>query len=141
MRAAMMKARDDARAAAFAALSANDRTKVQAIVDQVNAGKLTDLRDAAQQIDAALTPQESKAVVAQAQKLRDAMRQARTSTGGPNAAPPASPPPGAGGPGGPNGGEHGRMMNDAGAVLLQLSVDPQVMRNLRHSENGAPEHP
>ncbi|MBV9440719.1 MAG: hypothetical protein JOZ24_12065 [Candidatus Eremiobacteraeota bacterium] len=150
-RAAMMKARDDARVAAYAALSADHRTKVQAIIDQVNAGKLTDPRGAAQQIDAILTPDESKAVLAQHDKLRAAMEQAHAAMGGPNGGPPpGGPGPGGPGaaPGGPGGmgpdahhggpnGAHG-MMNDAGFVLLQLAVDPQVMRALHHNAAGQP---
>ena len=74
IRAQMQAARDSAKTAAFNALSAADRAKVQAIVDQVNNGQLTDLRAAAQQIDAALTPAETTAVLAQRDKLMQTMR-------------------------------------------------------------------
>src|SRR5579884_191459 len=70
----MQKARDDTRAAAFNDIGAAHRAQVQSIVDRVNAGTLTDLRAAAQQIDAILTPDEAKAVLAEHRKLHDAMR-------------------------------------------------------------------
>src|SRR5260370_19893208 len=63
-RAQFERARTEARTAVFADLSADHRAQVQAIVDKVNAGTLTNLRDAANQIDAILTPDETKAVLA-----------------------------------------------------------------------------
>jgi len=141
IRARMDAIRSTEKTAAFAALSADHKTKVQAIVDQVSAGKL-DGRSAATQIDAILTPDESKAVVASAVKARADMRAMRDAMGGPNGgpnsgAPPNPPPPGApggppppggrgfGGPGGPGGPGRG---SDAGFVLLQLSLTREQMR-------------
>src|SRR5947209_10164820 len=74
VRAQMQQARDTAKAAAFNDLSAADRAKVQAIIDQVNNGQLTDLRAAAQQIDAAITPAEAQAVLAERSKMMQAFR-------------------------------------------------------------------
>ncbi len=74
MRAQMQQARDNAKTAALNDLSAPDRAKVQTIVDQVGNGQLTDLRAAAQQIDAVLTPDESKAVLGERDKMMAAIR-------------------------------------------------------------------
>ena len=81
--------RADAKTAAYAALTPAHSASVTAIVSQVAAGTL-DRRAAAQKIDALLTPDESKAVLAAADKSRAAMRAA-------GFAPPGRPP-GAGGP-------------------------------------------
>ncbi len=115
IRAQLQAARDSAKTAAFNDLSSADRAKVQAIVDQVNNGQLTDPRLAAQQIDAALTPAESKAVLAERDKLMQTMR--------------------ADMPARPDGSMPGRhRMNDAGAFLLMLSVSHEKMRELRHQQ-------
>ena len=74
VRAQMQQARDAAKAAAFNDLTPASRAKVQSIIDQVNNGQLTDLRAAAQQIDAALTPAETKAVLAERDKMMQTMR-------------------------------------------------------------------
>ncbi len=147
----MQKTRDDTRAAALGDLGAAHRAQVQSIVDRVNAGSLSDLRTAAQQIDALLTPDEAKAVLAERDKMRAAMRarfRDRGAAGGPppNAPPPngnapngpppnVGPPPANGGPGGPRPDGPRRFdrmghMNDAGTVLLQLAVTPERMRAL-----------
>ena len=129
VRAQMQQARDNARTAAFNDLSAADRAKVQAIINQVNNGQLTDLRAAAQQIDAAITPAEAQAVLAERAKMTAAFRANRPQGMGPN-----------GGPGaGPNGapganGEHrgfGGRSQTAGRFLLQLGVSPEKMKQLR----------
>ena len=142
IRAQMQAARDSAKTAAFNDLSAADRAKVQAIVDQVNNGQLTDLRAAAQQIDAALTPAESKAVLAERDKLMQTMRANMPprdgAMGGPNGPPPNAGPNGAPN-GGPNNADHprrgfgGGMMKTAGGFLLSLSVSREKMRELRHN--------
>lgn len=130
----MQAARDGAKTAAFNDLSAADRAKVQAIVDRVNNGQLTDLRAAAQQIDAALTPAESKAVLGERDKMMQSMRAnmpARPdgAMGGPNGAAPN---------GGPNNADHPRRgfgggMKSAGGFLLSLGVSREKMRELRHN--------
>ena len=133
----MQKARDDTRAAAFDDLTPEHRAQVQSIVDRVNAGTLTDLGDASRQIDAVLTPDESKAVLAERAKMRDAMRAQMAQNGGP---------PGGGRWSGRNGrmrsGRAGARSNDAGAFLLDLAVTPDRMRALREQmRDGEPARP
>jgi hypothetical protein len=141
IRAQMQAARDSAKTSAFNALSAADRAKVQAVVDQVNNGQLTDLRAAAQQIDAALTPAETTAVLAQRDKLMQTMRanmpRRDGAMGGPNGPPPNAAPNGAPN-GGPNNADHPRRgfgggMKDAGGFLLSLGVSREKMRELRRN--------
>src|SRR5579862_8309696 len=72
-RAAYEKMRADAKTAAYATLTPAHAAGVNAIVAQVAAGTL-DRRAAAGKIDALLTPDESKAVLAAADKSRAAMR-------------------------------------------------------------------
>ncbi|ERR1700681_172158 len=147
IRAQMQAARDSAKTAAFNDLSAGSRAKVQAIVDQVNNGQLTDLRAAAQQIDAALTPAESKAVLAERDKLMQTMRANMPphpdgAMPGPNAPPPNGaapngPPPN----GGPNNADHPRgmgRMKDAGGFLLSLSVSREKMHQLHQMQQKPP---
>ena len=137
----MQAARDSAKTAAFNALSAADRAKVQAIVDQVNNGQLTDLRAASQQIDAALTPAESTAVLAQRDKLMQTMRAnmgPRPDGAGPNGPPPNGAAPN--GPGGPNNADHPRRGfggKSAGSFLLRLAVSPEKMRALHQQQKPA----
>lgn len=119
MRAQFQHARDDARAAALNDLTPDHRTRVQAIVDQVNAGTLTDLRAAAQQIDAILSPEETTAVLGERTKMMSALHAAMG-----NAGPAPQRPPNARGP------QSGRSAS-AGRLLLMLAVDPQRMRALR----------
>jgi hypothetical protein len=118
--AAMEKARDDAKAAAYGALSPAHLTSVNAIVAQVAAGTL-DRRAAGGQIDALLTPDEQKGVLAAAAKLRGAF--------GP---PPGGPPPGAAAPPPPGGGPPpglGRFgPPTAGRFLLMVSMAPRQRR-------------
>ncbi|HEV8022083.1 MAG TPA: hypothetical protein VGP41_12505 [Candidatus Lustribacter sp.] len=127
-RAAMEKARADAKVAAYQALTPAHVTSVNAIVAQVAAGSL-DRRTASGQIDALLTPDEKTAVMAAASKSFAAMRAAMAGPGGPpppNAAggPPPGPP-GAGGP--PGGGRFGPP--SAGRFLLMVSMSRGQMRN------------
>lgn len=146
MRAQMQQARDNTRTAALNDLSPANRAKVQAIFDQVNNGQQTDLRAAAQQINAILSPTESAAVLGERDKMMAAMpHRDGMGPGGPrpmgspnpNASPGAMGPggPGMGGPGGPGMGPGGRGFgrgrNDAGRVLLGLGVTPEKMRALR----------
>ena len=134
MRAKMEQMRTDAHTSAYAQLSADHRTKVQAIVDQFNAGKL-DHKTASQQIDAVLSPAESANLLKQAQSFHDSMR---SMMGGP---PPGAPgPPGApqNGPppqGGQAMGEHHHHTPDAGRFLLMVSASPDKLYE------GRPEHP
>jgi hypothetical protein len=147
IRAQIQAARDSAKTAAFNDLSAADRAKVQAIVDQVNNGQLTDLRGAAQQIDAALTPAEAKAVLGERDKMMQTMRanmpqRPNGAMGGPNGQGPNGPPPNGAAPNGPNGGpnnaDHPRRgfgrMNSAGGFLLSVSVSREKMRALRQQQ-------
>jgi hypothetical protein len=148
VRAQMQAARDSAKTAAFNALSAADRAKVQAIIDQVNNGQQTDLRAAAQQIDAALTPAETTAVLAQRDKMMQTMR-ANMPPRPDGAMPgPNGPPPNGAAPNGPppNGGAnnadrpHRGMggMKDAGGFLLRLAVSPEKMRALHQQQQQRP---
>jgi len=138
IRAQMQAARDSAKTAAFNDLSAASRAKVQAIIDQVNNGQLTDLRAAAQQIDAALTPAESKAVLGERDKMMQTMRanmppRPDGAMAGPNGAGPNGPPPN----GGPNNADHPRRMgrmSTPGGFLLSLGVSREKMRELRHMQ-------
>jgi len=129
--AAMEKARADAKAAAYAALTPAHATSVQAIVAQVTAGTL-DRRAAVTQIDALLSPDEAKGVLAVDAKSRAQMRAALGGSGGPPPPPPNAgpPPPGAGGPppgtGPPGPGRFGPP--SAGRFLLMVSMGRPGMR-------------
>jgi uncharacterized lipoprotein YajG len=114
---AVLQARAAAKTAAFNDLSGSDRAKVQAIIDQVNNGQLTDLRAAASQIDAILSPAETTAVLAERTKLQQTIRanMPQRAEGGP-------------GNGGRRGGNH------AGRFLLQLGVNPAKLRELRQAQ-------
>ena len=113
--AVMEKARADAKAAAYAVLSPAHAASVNAIVAQVLAGTL-DRRAAGGQIDALLTPDEAKGVLAAAAKSRP--------PGGPPPPPAgAAPPPG----GEPQGG--GRFgPPSAGRFLMMVSMSPRQRR-------------
>ncbi|HWT04342.1 MAG TPA: hypothetical protein VN224_01165 [Xanthomonadales bacterium] len=134
----MQAARDSAKTAAFNDLSAGSRAKVQGIVDQVNNGQLTDLRAAAQQIDAALTPAETKAILGERDKLMQTMRanmppRPDGAMPGPNGAAPNGPPPN----GGPNNADHPRGFGrnqTPGSFLLRLAVSPEKMKQLRQMQ-------
>lgn len=131
VRAQVQQARDNAKTAAMNDLSPDHRAKVQAIIDKANnAQSMSELLDAAKQIDGVLTPSESKAVLGERDKMMQTMHAEMAQGGGPG--------PGQGGPGGPgarNGGDHGgtgaAMRNDAGRFLLQLSMSREKMRELR----------
>ncbi len=86
-------ARTDARVAAYAALSPSHRAQVAAIVAQVNSGKL-DTKTAAAKIDAVLTYNEGKAILAAGMKGMMAMH-------GPHMRRPLGAPGMPGAPGGP----------------------------------------
>jgi hypothetical protein len=79
-RAKFTQVRADAKTNTLQAISADHQSKVNAIVATFNAGSVSP-RDAAKQIDAVLSPGETSAVLAQQQKMRDAMRAARPDGG------------------------------------------------------------
>jgi hypothetical protein len=146
-RAMMEKMRLDAKAAAYNALTPAHASGVTAIVAQVAAGTL-DRRAAAGQIDALLSPDEQKAVLAAADKSRRAMRAMMgpppdgppPGPGGPppgaGPPPPGGPPPGMGPP--PDGGRFGPP--SAGRYLLMVSMSREQMRSLmpRARSSSAP---
>jgi hypothetical protein len=115
-RAQMEKARADAKAAVYNALTPAHAASVTAIVAKVTAGTL-DRRAASSQIDALLSPDEAKAVLAAGARARSAMRPGGPPPGGP-------PPPGAGPP--PGGGRFGPPT--PGRLVLMLSMSPRQMR-------------
>ena len=137
--------RQRAHTTAYNALTPAHRTQVQTIVTQVTAGSLAP-RDAVQQINALLGPNEQQAVLAAAQQQRDDMRAAFAQSGMTPPAGRGGPSAGAGaGPGGPPppgaNGAHARQPN-AGAFLLRVSLTPEQMRALRRQGQGtgAPTH-
>ena len=113
VRAQMQQARDSAKTAAFNDLSADHRARVQSIVDGINNGTQTDLRAAGTQIDAILSPDEQKAVLAERDKMMTAIRANMPQGGNPTGT---------------------RRANDAGRFLLQLSVSREKMRELRQKQ-------
>jgi hypothetical protein len=156
MQAQMQRAHDDMRAAALAQLSPAHRSEIQAIIEQVNSGKLSDLKDATNRIDSVLSYNEAKAILAQGKKQMAAMH-GGFRRGGPPGAPGSGPPPGAAvsppgaappgpvamgpqhagngwGPRGHRGHHHwSRRMHrapDAGMLLLMVSVNRDRMHAL-----------
>ncbi|HTW82470.1 MAG TPA: hypothetical protein VMD91_00205 [Candidatus Sulfotelmatobacter sp.] len=122
MRAAMEKARDDAKTNVMNDLSAAHRAQIQAIVDGVNNGTDTDFGGDIQKIDAILSPDESKAVMGERDKMVAAMKAA---------APPNA---GANGPGGGRRGGGGMMRsNDPGRFVLMVNLSRERMRALREA--------
>jgi hypothetical protein len=134
-RATMEKARADAKAAAYLALTPAHKDRVTAIIADVAAGT-RDPRAAAKLIDDVLTPDEQKAVRDAEQASRQAMR------GGPMGGPPPGPPPGAAagaaGPPPPQGRRFGAP--SAGRYLIMLSLTREQMRSLmpRARSSSAP---
>jgi len=124
----MQQARSDAKTASWSALTADHQARVQTVVDGFNNGTL-DIPTASQQIDAILTPTESAAVLAQSQKLRDAMKAAFAANGGVGPAQ-GGPAPGQLGPGqgGPGRGMGAGRTQDAGRFLLSLNADRDKWR-------------
>jgi hypothetical protein len=103
-------ARLQAKSEAYAALSAPHRVAVAAVVAQVNAGKITDLKVATEKIDAILTYNEAKAILA-------AGRKAMMQIHGPHMR-------GPGGPGGPmRGGPPGGAPMAGGAPMHKHGCD------------------
>jgi hypothetical protein len=124
VRAQMQRARDNAKAAAMNDLSPDHRAKVQAIISKANnAQSMSDLIDAAKQIDGVLTPDESKAVLGERDKMMQTIH--------------ANMPQGAGpvpGPGGEHHGPGAGMRDDAGRFLLQLSISREKMHELHQKQ-------
>jgi hypothetical protein len=124
-RAKMQSVRAGAKADAFGALSGDHKAKVQAIVDAFDAdGSTVAIGDATKQIDAVLTPEESAAVLAAQQKMRDQMRAAMAANGD-------------------TGEHHGgggfggrRHAPDAGRFLLQVDAMPDRYRAAMEAERG-----
>jgi hypothetical protein len=106
---AAQQARNAVKAPTFDLLSPASRAKVQAVIDQVNGGTLTDLRAAVRQIDAVLTPAEAKAVLTERAKTIQALHVNQS---------PAT-------------------AADPGRFLLNLSVSRETMRLLREQETAA----
>jgi hypothetical protein len=120
MRAKMDKLRADTRSAAFNALSPDHQKAVQAVIDQLSSGKLKDPRDAGAQINKILTPDETKAVLAIAQKTTDAMKAIGPPPGGPPGGDRRGPPP----------------VNDAGHLFIFVSLSREQMRALMPPPGG-----
>jgi len=138
----------------YAALSPEHRAHVQAIVAKVTSGAL-DPRSAEQQIDALLSPDETKAVLGIAAALHarlEAVLGGGPPPGGPRGGPPGgggppppgfgpppdAGPPGGGGPPGSGGSPGGRPGPSAGALLLRVSVTPEAMRALHAANRPSP---
>jgi len=102
MQARLTHVRAQAKTDALGALSPEHQSKIDAIVASFNTGSFA-ARDAAKHIDAVLSPGETSALLAQQQKMRDALRAARPAGGSPPSA---------------FGGR--RRAPDAGRFLLQL---------------------
>ncbi len=157
MRAKIDAVGAQAKAESLAALMPDHRARVQAILAKVAAGGL-DPHEAEGQIDALLSPLETKAVMDIAVATTERMRAVfgggppggppgggppggGPPGGGPDAGPPGGGPPDAGPPGGgppgppPGaGGWHGgRRPPSAGGFLLRLSLTPEQMRARRGS--------
>jgi hypothetical protein len=115
MRAQMQHLRLDAKTASMNALSAQHRTIVVTTAKQFDDGALS-IPEAANKIDAVLTPQEASAVLAEQRKMRAAMRQAFSQAGGSSF-------------GGRRGGGQGAGRTpDAGRFLVQLNASPDKWR-------------
>ena len=138
VRAKFEKILADAKAAAYAALAPDHRTKIQAIVAQVVAGTVMP-RDAADQIDGVLTADEKRSVLTAAQKAHEEMHAAMgvREMDGPHGGPPPNGPaaPGApsmaGPPGDHDGNREQHRAPNAGRRLLMMSLTPDQMRALR----------
>jgi hypothetical protein len=145
MRAQFERVRSETRTAVFADLSTDHQAQVQAIVDKVNAGTLADPLDAAKQIDAMLTPDETKAVLAEHAKLAASMHHgapdgAGSPPGGqqPGGPPPGGSPPGGPRPGGPPPGAAGARPVSPGVFILLVAIAPEKLHDMMRAMHGAP---
>jgi hypothetical protein len=127
MRAAMEKARDDAKTSAMGDLSADHRAQVQKIVDAVNAGTDTDLSGAVQQVDAILSPDEAKAVSGERDKMMATVKAAVQANGGGTTGGQA----GGGATGARRGGGGMMRSKDPGRFLLMVNLSRERMQALR----------
>jgi len=139
-----------AKAEGYAALTADHRARVQAIVAKAAAGGLGP-REATEQIDALLTPLETKGVMDIAFATSERVRaifggpppMPPPAGGPPEGGPPDGGPPG-GGPPGPPPGAHGRPGGrrppSAGEFFLRVSLTPEQAQALRPGR-GAPPSP
>ena len=116
-RAAFAHARDGAKQQALASLSSDHRAKVDAIVQGTQNGKFSDVKSAAQAIDATLSPQEAQSVLAARDDMMQKIRAARQASGDQNGAPRPR----------RNGGTQ---MNDPGYFLLSLELNRAQLRSL-----------
>jgi hypothetical protein len=105
----LQQAREAVKGPAFAALTPATRAKVQSVIDQVNGGQLTDLPAAVQQINAALSPAETKAVLAERTKMIESMHI-----------------------------DDGPAKANAGRFLLNLSASRETMHRLNQQEAQQP---
>jgi hypothetical protein len=124
------KVRSDARVASMKALSPAHQTAVQAIVDQLNAGKV-EPRAAVTQIDGILSPEETSALGAIGTKMRTDMRAVMQ----PLNANPSSPAPSE--QRGEGVGGRGRPL-DAGQILLQVMLTPAQMQAINAALRPSP---
>ena len=120
--AKMAQIRADNRTAAMKAVSPAHVVAVQAIVDQLNAGKI-DQRAASTQIDGVLTPDETASVIAIGTKMRSDMAALTTPVNANQATPAPSEQRGE--------GVNRRRPVTAGGVLLGLMLTPAQMNALR----------
>jgi hypothetical protein len=150
------QARTDARTQAMTALTGDHQTKVNAVLARVKAAQVTDLHDAARQLDAILSAKEAQAVIAAREKF---LTDVRATFAGPDDGPSpdhgfvpgAGPGPGSGfgpGPGPGMGGDgpppDGRRRlaghatrDDAGLALLVLNLSRDQMHTL-FADDGPP---
>ncbi|HEV2262699.1 MAG TPA: hypothetical protein VGR69_10475 [Candidatus Rubrimentiphilum sp.] len=124
LQAQMQTLRTNAATAAYAAMSVDHRTKVQAIITSFNNGGVT-IPDAVKQIDAILTPAEAAAILDQGQKAREAMRAAFMAAA---AASGATPPPRRPDAGQGQGENAPRRPPDAGRVMLSIAASQDALR-------------
>jgi hypothetical protein len=135
MRAQFERVRSETRTAVFADLSTDHQAQVQAIVDKVNAGTLADPLDAAKQIDAILTPDETKAILAEHAKLAASMHHSAPAGAG---SPPGGQQPGGPPPGGPPPGAAGARPVSPGAFILLVAMAPEKLHEMMREMHGAP---
>jgi hypothetical protein len=124
MRAAMEKVRTDTQASTMSDLSADHRAQIQKIIDGVNNGTDTDFAGDVTKIDGILSPEESKAVLGERDKMTAAVKAAAAQSGG------------AGGAGGGAGGRRGGGMmksNDPGRFVLYVNLSRERMRAIRQA--------
>ncbi|MBV9103329.1 MAG: hypothetical protein JO060_07035 [Candidatus Eremiobacteraeota bacterium] len=115
MRAQMQRIRLDTKNATLKALTPEHRRAVSAAANDFNTGAAS-VPEAANKIDAILTPAETSAVMAQQRKMRSEMRTAFANSGE------------ASGTRRFGGSRRARRTPDAGRFLVQLLADPEKWR-------------